>query len=150
MTEFLWDWTWSVYKQYKGKYSIGSVTWDCSVSYRKLCWICQAIHVTILDFCHIYIALNLPLRYTPVGYMVLRVQVKFAHSLLKCVGCEWGTTSVYFAITYVCFIPSRLPVFAVEPQYLLKDFFIFVQSIIWRTHTKSLKNHVGLKFEWGL
>ena len=35
------------------------------------------------------------------------------------VGCEWGTTSVYFGITYVCFIPSRLPVFAVEPQLLL-------------------------------
>ena len=51
------------------------------------------------------------------------------------VGCEWGTTSVYFGITYVSFIPSRLPVFAVEPQYLLQDFFIFVKSIIWRTHT---------------
>ena len=56
------------------------------------------------------------------------------------VGCEWGTTSVYFRITYVCFVPSRLPVFAVEPQYLLQDFFIFVKSIIWRTHTKSSKN----------
>ena len=55
------------------------------------------------------------------------------------VGCEWGTTSVYFGITYVCFIPSRLPVFAVEPQYLLQDFFIVVKSIIWRTHTKSSK-----------
>ena len=33
------------------------------------------------------------------------------------VGCEWGTTSVYFGITYVCFIPSWLPVFAAEPQY---------------------------------
>ena len=53
------------------------------------------------------------------------------------VGCEWGTTSVYFGITYVCFIPSRLPVFAVEPQYLLQYFFIFVKSIIWITHTKS-------------
>ena len=36
------------------------------------------------------------------------------------VGCEWGTSSVYFGITYVCFIPSRLPVFAVEPHYLLQ------------------------------
>ena len=53
------------------------------------------------------------------------------------VGCEWGTTSIYFGITYVCLIPSRLPVFAVEPQYLLQDFFIFGKSIIWRTHTKS-------------
>ena len=56
------------------------------------------------------------------------------------VGCEWGTTSVYFGITYVCFIPSRLPVFAVEPQYLLQYFFIFVKSIIWITYTKSSKN----------
>ena len=31
-------------------------------------------------------------------------------------GCEWRTTSVYFGITYVCFIPRILPVFAVGPQ----------------------------------
>ena len=55
------------------------------------------------------------------------------------VGCEWGTTSVYFGITYVCFVPSRLLVFVVEPQYLLQDFFIFVKSIIRRTHTNSSK-----------
>ena len=54
------------------------------------------------------------------------------------VGCEWGTTSVYFGITYVCFILSRLPVFAAEPQYRYQDF--FVKSIIWRTHTESSKN----------
>ena len=54
------------------------------------------------------------------------------------VGCEWGTTSVYLGITYVYFIPSRLPVFTVEPQYRHQDF--FVKSIIWRTHTKSSKN----------
>ena len=33
------------------------------------------------------------------------------------VGCEGRTTSVYFGITYVCFIPSGLPVFDVEFQY---------------------------------
>ena len=38
------------------------------------------------------------------------------------VGCECGANSVYFGITYVCFIPSRLPVFAVEPQYRVQDF----------------------------
>ena len=27
-----------------------------------------------------------------------------------------GTTSIYFGITYVCFIPSRLSAFAVESQ----------------------------------
>ena len=55
------------------------------------------------------------------------------------VGCEWGTTSVYFGITYVCFIPSRLPFFAVSPSTDIKIFFIFVKSIIWMTHTKSSK-----------
>ena len=57
------------------------------------------------------------------------------------VGCEWGTTSVYFGITYVCFIPSRLPVFAVEPQYLLQHFlFLSKVSLELHTHTKSSKN----------
>ena len=32
------------------------------------------------------------------------------------VGCEWGTTSIYFGITYVWCFPSRLFVFAVGPQ----------------------------------
>ena len=66
------------------------------------------------------------------------------------VGCEWGTTSVYFGITYVCFIPSRLPVFAVEPQYLLQ-YFLFLSKVSFELHIQNLqKNHVGLKFEWGL
>ena len=30
------------------------------------------------------------------------------------------------------------------------DIFIFVEIIIWRTHKKSFKNHVGLKYEWSL
>ena len=55
------------------------------------------------------------------------------------VGCEWGTTSVYFGITYVCFIPSRLPVFAVEPQYLLQDFFYFCQKYHLKDTHKILK-----------
>ena len=41
------------------------------------------------------------------------------------VGCELGTTYVYFGITYVCFIPSRRPTFAVEPQYQHRYFFYF-------------------------
>ena len=69
--------------------------------------------------------------------MVLRVQVKFAHSLLKW-GCEWGTTSVYFGITYVCFVPSRLPVFAVEPQYLLQDF-LFLSKVSFEGHIQNLQ-----------
>ena len=54
------------------------------------------------------------------------------------VGCEWGTTSVYFRITYVCFIPSRLPVFAVEPQYLLQDF-LFLSKVSFELHIQNLQ-----------
>ena len=54
------------------------------------------------------------------------------------VGCEWGTTSVYFGITYVCFIPNRLPVFAVEPQYLLQIFY-FCQKYHLKNTYKILK-----------
>ena len=66
------------------------------------------------------------------------------------VGCEWGTTSVYFGITYVCFIPMRLPVFAVEPQYLLQDFYLCQKYHLKDTYKIFKKIHVGLKFEWGL
>ena len=65
------------------------------------------------------------------------------------VGCEWGTTSAYFWITYVCFILSRHPVFTVEPQYQHRDSFIFVKSINWRTHTKSLKKSCWFKIWMG-
>ena len=54
------------------------------------------------------------------------------------VGCVWGTTSVYFGITYVCFIPSRLPVFAVEPQYLLQDF-LFLSKVSFEGHIQNLQ-----------
>ena len=48
------------------------------------------------------------------------------------VDCERGTTSVYFGITYVCFIPSRLHVFAVEPQYQHRYFlFSNKKHIFW-------------------
>ena len=70
--------------------------------------------------------------------MVLRVQVKFAHSLLRR-GWLWvGTTSVYFGITYVCFIPCRLPVFAVESQYRHQDF-LFLWKVSFERHIRKLK-----------
>ena len=53
-------------------------------------------------------------------------------------GCEWGTTSVYFGITYVCFVPSRLPVFVVEPQYLLQDF-LFLSKVSFEGHIQNLQ-----------
>ena len=54
------------------------------------------------------------------------------------VGCEWGTTSVYFGISYVCFIPSRLPVFAVESQYLLQ-YFLFLSKVSFELHIQNLQ-----------
>ena len=54
------------------------------------------------------------------------------------VGCEWGTTSVYFGITYVCLIPSRLPVFVVEPQYLLQ-YFLFLSKVSFELHIQNLQ-----------
>ena len=56
------------------------------------------------------------------------------------VGCEWGTTSVYFEITYVSFNPSGLPVFVVEPQYLLQYFFYFCQKYHLNYTYKIFKN----------
>ena len=56
------------------------------------------------------------------------------------VGCEWGTTSVYIGITYVCFIPSRLPVFAVEPQYLLQDF-LFLSKVSFEGRIQNLQKN---------
>ena len=50
----------------------------------------------------------------PVDYIVLRVQMYFPDR------CGWlwvGATSVYFGITYVCFIPGRHPVIAVGIKY---------------------------------
>ena len=54
------------------------------------------------------------------------------------VGCEWGSTSVYFGITYVCFIPTRLPVFAVELQYL-PQYFLFLSKVSFELHTQNLQ-----------
>ena len=57
------------------------------------------------------------------------------------VGCEWGTTSVYFGITYVCLIPSRLPVFAVESQYLLQ-YFLFLSKVSFELHIQNLQKNL--------
>ena len=66
------------------------------------------------------------------------------------VGCEWGTTTVYYGITYVCFIPSRLPVFVVEPQYKHQDFlFLLNVSFIWRTYSKFSNNSCLFKIWMG-
>ena len=66
------------------------------------------------------------------------------------VGCEWGTTSVYFGITYVCFILNRLIVFTLEPQYQHRHF-LFLSKLSFEGHTQNpQKIRVGLKFKRGL
>ena len=66
------------------------------------------------------------------------------------VGCEWGTTSVYFGITYVCFIPSRLPVLLLSPSTCFNIFYFCQKYHLNYTYNIFKKFHVGLKFEWGL
>ena len=62
------------------------------------------------------------------------------------VGCEWGTTSVYFGVTYVCFIPSRLPVFAVEPQYRHQDFFL--SRVSFEGHIQNLNGVCRINIDY--
>ena len=64
------------------------------------------------------------------------------------VGCEWGTTSVYFGITYVCFIPNILPVFAVEPQYRHQDL-LFLSKVSFEGHMQNLKKSYWFKIWMG-
>ena len=52
------------------------------------------------------------------------------------VGCEWGTISVYFGITYICFILEYSLSFVCSPSTNI-DFFIYVKNIIWSAQTKS-------------
>ena len=78
--------------------------------------------------------------------IVLRVQVNFPYSLLK---CDWlwmgGTTFVYFGITYVCFDPIILPVLAMGPSTNIYYFFYLCQ----KCHLKD-KNKIFEKFHVGL
>ena len=58
---------------------------------------------------------------------------------IKSADCEWGTTSVYFGITYVCFVPRILNVFAT-----IRIIFYLPKNIIWRTQTKYSKSSCRL------
>ena len=55
-----------------------------------------------------------------------------------------GTSSVYFGIIYVLFIPSRLPVFA-EPLYWHRYFFFFYKYHLKDTYKKF---HAGKHQPW--
>ena len=91
-------------------------------------------------------------RIYSVEYIVLRVQVKFACTVCwGVVGCDWGTTCVYFGIIHVCLILSRLPVYTVEPQYQHWDFLLLSNhaNVSFEGHTKSLKKSCQFKIWMG-
>ena len=151
----LWSWPWrhklspitlKTCSGYLGEYPCSLLTWIWKVSYLPIlalfhCYICLCV-------CH---SVESPSMVDPQWDIWYWGSKWNLHTVCwSAVGCEWGTTSVYFGITYVCFIPSRLPVFAVEPQYLLQDF-LFLSKVSFEGTCKIFKNcHVGLKFEWGL
>ena len=74
----------------------------------------------------------------PVKYMVLRVQVKFAHSLLRC-GWPWVGHNLCLLWDYFCFIHSRLPFFGVEPQHRHQDF-LSLSKVLFEGHIHNLRN----------
>ena len=45
-------------------------------------------------------------------------------------GCEWGTTSVYFGNSCVCFIPRMIPAFIVRPQHRHRFFYSCQKYIV--------------------
>ena len=51
---------------------------------------------------------------------------------------RWGSSGPYSLMTYVCFIPSRLPVFAVEPQYQHQDI-LFLSKVSFEGHIQNLQ-----------
>ena len=80
-------------------------------------------------------------------YIVLKVHVNFHTVCWDAVGCEWGATSIYFGITYVCFISIRIPVLTLGPQYQ-HCIFLFLSKVPFEGYTQSLKNiHVGCRFK---
>ena len=66
------------------------------------------------------------------------------------VGCEWGTTSVYFGITYVCFSLVDFLSLLLSPSTYFKIFYFCQKYHLKDTYKILKKFHVGLKFEWGL
>ena len=60
------------------------------------------------------------------------------------VGCDGGTTSFYFGITYVCFIP-RMLVFVMGLQYQHRFFLYWCQKIAFEGHEQNRKNICRLK-----
>ena len=58
------------------------------------------------------------------------------------VSCEWGTTSVYFGIIYVCFIPSELTVYALS-RCTNFEILYFLSKVSFEGHKENL-----LKISW--
>ena len=67
------------------------------------------------------------------------------------IGCEWGTTSVYFGITNM-FALSLVEFLSLllSPSTYFKIFYFCQKYHLKDTYKIFKKFHVGLKFEWGL
>ena len=122
-----------------GFYSLGNhIIGPVLEKYSKpvFCWVLNKLPFSPL------LSLRIVMRNTSYGrssmeYIVLRVWVNFPHSLLSEVRLALcgGTTSVYFGVTYICFIHSRLHVFPVEPQYQHIIFLLFLSKLSFEEHT---------------
>ena len=66
-------------------------------------------------------------------------------------GCEWGTTFVYFGITYVCFIPVFIFLsLLLSPSTYFNILYFCEKYHLNYTYKIFKKINVSLKFEWGL
>ena len=66
------------------------------------------------------------------------------------VGCEWGTTSVYFGILMFALSLVDFLSLLLSPSTYFKIFYFCQKYHLKNTYKIFKKIHVGLKFEWGL
>ena len=119
---------------------IGFILRICPMTlvYANVMWVCVCVTVSVYVAVH---SVESPSTVDPQWDIWYWGSKWNLHTVCwSAVGCEWGTTSVYFGITYVCFIPSRLPVFAVEPQYLLQDF-LLLSTVSFEEHIQNLQQN---------
>ena len=98
-----------------------------------------------LNRCQGFIALKPPVWSTLNGLYCIGGPSEFSSVCWDAVGCEWGATSVYFGITYVWFVPCRLPVIAVESQYQYQ-IVLFLSKVSFKGHTQNFQNN-ACRFE---
>ena len=142
---------------------LGLYSLSCKTSYRQISWSLEATRLDVLIIISLWNLTGISAALLPRCRCQISKRLEMFHSVESpsmvdpqwniwywgsklnlhtvCwseVGCEWGTTSVYFGITYFCFIPGRLPVFAAEPQYLLQ-YFLFLSKVSFELHIQNLQ-----------